>query len=181
MAGYSKEKQRQNEALQKIMDGGSPEKRILVGYEGDKIGATEKEKEERKLSAEKADIFKEARTPWFCPKCDRIMKKRIDSKYYRRYNHCLDCQVEFENKLAVKGKLNEHVENKVKSNKKAFIKDLKQSIEEWKNSKDYVEFFNQINPDGYTIEKEKWSKDQLNMSKLIVEAEEYLQKLEESI
>ena len=61
------------------------------------------------------------------------------------------------------------------------LKDLKQSIEEWKNSKDYVEFFNQINPDGYTIEKEKWSKDQLNMSKLIVEAEEYLQKLEESI
>ena len=31
MAGYSRENQRQNEALQKIMEGDKPEKRIVVG------------------------------------------------------------------------------------------------------------------------------------------------------
>ena len=47
MAGYSRENQRQNEALQSILDGKTPEKRILVGYDGDKIELTEKEKEEK--------------------------------------------------------------------------------------------------------------------------------------
>ena len=61
------------------------------------------------------------------------MKKRIDSEYYRRYNHCLDCQVEFENDLAVKGKLKDHVEETVKENKRAFIKELKQHIQRQKH------------------------------------------------
>ena len=113
MAGYSKENKRQNEALQNIMGGADPEKRIMVGYEGDKTGLTEKEIEERKITAEKTDVLKDARTPWFCPDCNRIMKKRIDSQYYRRYNHCMDCQIEFENKLAVQGKLNDHVKETV--------------------------------------------------------------------
>ena len=33
MAGYSKENQRQNQALQTILDGGTPEKRIFVSME----------------------------------------------------------------------------------------------------------------------------------------------------
>jgi len=183
MANYSKTAERQSKALNNIINDRPVEKRIFVGGVDPefKKELQEKELQERKEREELTNVLKEARTPWFCPNCDTIMKKRIDSEYYRKFGHCLDCQVEFDNKLALKGELNEHIENKVKSNKKAFIKDLKQSIEEWKNSKDYVEFFNQINPDGYTIEKEKWNKDQLNMSKLIVEAEEYLQKLEESI
>ena len=72
MANYSKEAERQSKALQNILDGREPESKIMVGYEGDKIELTETEKEERKVSAERADVFKEARTPWFCPKCDRF-------------------------------------------------------------------------------------------------------------
>ena len=33
MAGYSKENHRQNQALQTILDGGTPEKRIIVSME----------------------------------------------------------------------------------------------------------------------------------------------------
>ena len=36
MAGYSKESKRQNDALKSILDGGAPEKRVQVGYEGKK-------------------------------------------------------------------------------------------------------------------------------------------------
>ena len=181
MANYSKESERQSKALQNILDGREPESKIMVGYEGDKIELTETEKEERKVSAERADVFKEARMPWFCPKCDRIMKKRIDSQYYRRYNHCLDCQVEFENKLAVQGKLNNHVKETVRQNKISYLKEMRQSIEEWKKAPDTVSFFNQVKPDGYTLDVEQWEVDKDHINKEIVEAEEYLKKLEESI
>ena len=161
----------------------APEKRIFVsGVDKEfKKELEEKEAKEKKLSEERADIFKEARTPWFCPKCDKIMKKRIDSQYYRRYNQCLDCQVEFENKLAVQGKLNEHIEETVRQNKKSYLKEMKQSIEEWKKAPDTVTFLNQVRPDGYSLDEEKWdvNKDEINI--LIKEAEEYLEKLEETI
>jgi ribosomal protein L37AE/L43A len=181
MAGYSKENKRQNEALQNIMGGADPEKRIMVGYEGDKTGLTEKEIEERKITAEKTDVLKDARTPWFCPDCNRIMKKRIDSQYYRRYNHCMDCQIEFENKLAVQGKLNDHVKETVKQNKKSYLKEMKQSIEEWKKAPDTVSFFNQVRPDGYSLDEEQWEVDKDHINQEIKEAEEYLKKLEETI
>ena len=181
MANYSKEAERQSKAIQSILDGQEPESRIMVGYEGDKIKLTETEKEERKASAERADVLKEARMPWFCPKCDRIMKKRIDSQYYRRYNHCLDCQVEFENKLAVQGKLNNHVKETVRQNKISYLKEMRQPIEEWKKAPDTVSFFNQVKPDGYTLDVEQWEVDKDHINKEIVEAEEYLKKLEESI
>jgi len=109
------------------------------------------------------------------------MKKRIDSQYYRRYNHCLDCQVEFENKLAVQGKLNDHIEETVKQNKKSYLKEMKQSIEEWKKAPDTVSFFNQVRPDGYSLDVEQWEVNKNKINKEIEEAEEYLKKLEESI
>jgi ribosomal protein L37AE/L43A len=183
MGNYSREAEHQSKALDNILNDRPAEKRIFVGGVDKefKKELEKKELQERKDREGRTEVLKEARTPWFCPDCDKIMKKRIDSEYYRKFGHCLDCQVEFENKLAIAGKLNGHVEDAVKLNKKAYIKDLKQSIEEWKNSKDYVEFFNQVNPDGYTVETEKWNDNQQNMTNLIVEAEEYLQKLEESI
>ena len=70
----SKESVRQNKAMQQILRGETPEKRVIVGYDkkqksnhGDKID---------RLS----DIMKEARMPWFCPKCDKVMKHNLDNK-----------------------------------------------------------------------------------------------------
>ena len=52
MSGYSKENQRQNEALQNIMDGGKPEKRIFVsGVDKEfKKELEEKEAQEKKIT-----------------------------------------------------------------------------------------------------------------------------------
>ncbi len=183
MAGYSRETERQNKHMKSLLRGETPEKRIFVAMgnkEHEKERKKEREKEQKRMN-ELSEVMKEARMPWFCPKCKKVMKNHMDDKTWWLYKHCFDCQIQFENKLAIAGKLNDHVEDAVKLNKKAYIKDLKQSIEEWKNSKDYVEFFNQVNPDGYTVETEKWSQNQENLNNLIVEAEEYLQKLEESI
>ena len=181
MANYSKEAERQSKALQNILDGKEPESRIMVGYEGDKIELTEAEKEERKASAERADVLKEARMPWFCPECNKVMKTRLDRKFYYMVQKCHDCVVKEETKMRINGTYGEYEKNKVRENKRSYIRDLKQTIEEWKNSPDSVTYFNQVRPDGYSLDEEEWAVNKDEIKILVKEAEEYLEKLEETI
>ena len=79
MAGYSKENTRQNDALKTILRGSAPEKRIFVAQEDlefKKQLKKEKEEESKRIS-EKLEITKEVRVPWFCPACDKVMKKQL--------------------------------------------------------------------------------------------------------
>ena len=180
--GYSRENKRQNDALQSILDGGTPEKRIMVAMEDvnekrERKKLTDKEREE---ASARSDALKAARMPWFCPKCDKIMKKNVDNKMYRLYNHCADCQVEFENRLAIDGKYNEWVENIERENKLAWIKDQRQGVEEFKNEK-APEFWEQFRPDGYSVDKETWEMDIDLMKERANEYLEHLQKIEDSL
>ena len=99
--GRSRESVRENKAMQSILRGETPEKRIFVA-------TTDKEFKEkmrlereadRKRTDEKLEATKEARMPWFCPSCDKIMKKRLDEKMWYLYTHCFDCQIKVENKM----------------------------------------------------------------------------------
>ena len=64
----------------------------------------EKRKSGDKIS-QMSDVMQEARMPLFCPKCKKVMKKRLDNKMWNIYNHLLfDCQSKFENKLRIEGK-----------------------------------------------------------------------------
>ena len=103
--GYSRENKRQNEALQSILDGGAPEKRIMVAMEdfNEKKERHEQIKKEREDASERTNALKAARTPWFCPDCKKVMKKRLDDKMYRLYSHCFDCQLKVENKMRIDG------------------------------------------------------------------------------
>ena len=139
---YSKENERQNKALKSILKGQAPEERVMVGYEGKKDN-TPGDKIDR-LS----EIMKEARMPWFCPKCDKVMKKRLDNKMWMYYGHCFDCQVEDENKKRIEGKFDEWAEEKVKNKKIVWIKEQRESIEEFKKQKS-PSFLNAINPNGF--------------------------------
>jgi hypothetical protein len=67
MAGYSKENQRQNQALQTILDGGTPEKRIFVSMEDvdEKKQRQKQIAEDREKSSERSKALSAARTPWF--------------------------------------------------------------------------------------------------------------------
>jgi|TARA_R100001443_G_scaffold45544_1_gene58506 hypothetical protein len=182
MAGYSRENKRQNQALQSILDGGTPEKRIMVAMEDTKE-KKERQKQiakEREKSSERSEALKAARTPWFCPSCDKVMKKRLDDKMYRLYNHCFDCQVEIENKMRIDGTYKEWEEKKVKANTLSWIKEQKKTIEEFKKQKS-PEFYQQFRPDGYSIDKEKWEMDMSLVMKQADEALEHLQKVEDSL
>jgi len=176
------ERQRHVKARQAILRGEAPEKRIFVAQEDlefKKQLKKEKDEEQKRVN-EKLEITKEARVPWFCPKCDKVMKKRLDDRMWYLYGHCLDCQVKVENKMRIDGTYNRWSEQKVIANKLAWIKEQKQSIEEFKNQK-APEFFQQVRPDGYSVDKEKWNMNTDEIGKQADEALEYLQKIEDSL
>jgi ribosomal protein L37AE/L43A len=171
--GYSKESERQNKVLDDLLAGRAPEKRIMVGYNSGK----EPEKHGDKIDP-MTDIFKDARMPWFCPECKKTMKKKLDNKFWRIAGHCFDCQVEMENKLRVEGKWKEYEKSKIFENKKAYLKDLKQSIDEFEAKGGKEEFFNEVGVDRIGVEKEEWSMGEENFGKLVKEAREHIEKLE---
>ena len=174
--GYSKEQERQNQVLGDLLSGREPEKRVMVGYD------KKKEKSGDKISR-LSDVMKEARMPMFCPECDRVMKKRLDNKFWRMMGHCFDCQIKIEHKLRLEGKYDEWEKNKIKQNKIAFLKEQIQAIEEWRDMK-APEFFNNVGVNHPELQKEKWGGDMTHLNTMAEEAlEEYtktLNKLEKS-
>ena len=176
------ERERQLRARQSILQGETPEKRIFIANEDKEFKEKMRlEREvERKKSNEKFEATKGARMPWFCGKCKKIMKKHLDEKMWYLYNHCFECQVDIENKLRISGKFDEWAQQKVIANKLSWIRDQKQSVEEFKKQ-DKVEFWEQIRPDGYSVDKEKWNTNFDSVKKESDEALEYLQKIEDSL
>ena len=66
--GYSKEQERQNQVLKDLLSGREPEKRVFVGYEG------EKETHSGDKIDKMTEIMQDVRMPLFCPKCKKIIK-----------------------------------------------------------------------------------------------------------
>ena len=164
--GYSKESERQNQALSDILSGRETEKRVMVGYKS-------KEKEKGDIIPKMTEIMQDVRMPLFCKECNKVMKKRLDDKMWRLYGHCFDCQIKIENKLRIEGKYEEWEKEKIKQNKIAFIKDQIQTIEEWKDMK-APEWYNQGGVNYPEMEKEKWSVDTSHIKLMAEEAlEEY--------
>ena len=70
-----------------------------------------------KQTVSKLDIIKkEVFTPLSCPKCNNIMKKRLDKPNYRIHKMCLDCVIEFEHKLKMRGKYEDYKKKLINKN-----------------------------------------------------------------
>ena len=167
---YSKEAERQNKVLGDLLSGKTPEKRIMVGYEGKKQKSGDQK-------SRLTDIMAAARMPMFCPSCDKVMKNKLDDKMWRLFNHCFDCQIKIENKLRITGEYEEWANEKIRQNKISFIKDNLQKLEEWKNQK-APEWHNNVGVNYPELEKEKWSMD---MEKVTKEADEAIEKFTEEL
>ena len=177
MAGYSKESKRQNKALEDLMSGKEYQKDyIQVGYEGkteDKGGETRK----GRLS----DIMADLRMPLFCKRCDKAMKKKLDDKFWMKFGHCFDCQVEIENKLRISGEWEKHEKLKVLNNKKSYLKDLQQSIDEFEETGGKAECFNQVGVNEAQLEKESWEMGEEQFDGIVKEAREHISNLQKDI
>lgn len=173
MAGYSKEAERQNKALGNLLKGQEVEKRTIVGYEG-------KKKEKGDIKSELTDIMSEVRMPLFCPKCKKTMKKKLDDKFWRLFEHCWDCQLDFEHKLRLEGKYDEWATNRAKNNQKAWVDDMIQGVEQWRDERPVDQVYNVgIKDPEVKIEKAKVNEKALN--KLADDAIKDLKKMRENI
>jgi len=173
MAGYSKEAERQNKALGNLLKGQEVEKRTIVGYEG-------KQKEKGDVKSELTDIMSEVRMPLFCPKCKKTMKKKLDDKFWRLFEHCWDCQLDFEHKLRLEGKYDEWATNRAKNNQKAWVDDMIQGVEQWRDERPVDQVYNVgIKDPEVKIEKAKVNEKALN--KLADDAIKDLKKMRENI
>jgi|TARA_B110000967_G_C18579889_1_gene409104 ribosomal protein L37AE/L43A len=168
--GYSSENERQNKVLGDLIKGKTPEKRVMVGYKGDKEPAKHGD-----IISPLSEVMQEARMPWFCPSCKKTMKKRLDNKMWLLYNHCFDCQIDFENQLRIDGKFEEWEQNKVTANHKAYLQDLLQSLEEWKNTSQ-IEFQEQVGVQDMEMKKEKWTQSQDQINEMADKAEKFIRK-----
>ena len=159
----------EDRALANILSGKENKKKIMVGYEGKK----EKAKD---IKSPLTDIMAQARMPWFCPKCDSVMKKRLDRKMWMLFNHCLDCQIEEEHQMRVSGTFDSYEKKKFFENRKSAILEQKDSIKEWLDAGDST-FVEPVNIDTGFVHVEKYERP----PELIKEAEEALEQIDKTL
>ena len=159
-----KERVREYKAMEAILRGETPEKRIMVGYEG-------KKQKHGDIESPLTKIMKDVRMPMFCTKCDRIMNKKIDDSAWMQFGHCFDCQIEFENKLIINGQYEDWRKKRAIQNKIAELTDKLQGIEEFR-SQSVVKHYNAINPELGALDEEKYE---------VEDKEEWNQKIDEAL
>ena len=178
------EHQRHVKARQDIMSGKTPEKRIFVHMEDleEKKKREDEIKADRERKNDRMDALKGAKTPWFCPECNKVMKSHLDDKMYRLHSQCFDCQVRFENKLRVDGKYEEWEEKKVLNNQLSYLRDQIESIEDWKKeASKQVVAYDQVGVKDIELHKETWSQNTEQVEKMSKEALEELNKIKEDV
>ena len=170
MAGYSKEAERQNKALKDLMTTGKTEKDyVQVGYEGKQEDLGGKTRE-----SELSKVMQSVRMPWFCPNCKKAMKKKLDDKFWRLMGHCFDCQVDFENKLRIKGEFGQYAQQKMLENQKSQLKDLEQSIDDFEKTGGKKVWMNQVGVNTPEMEKETWEMGKEKFEENVQEARDFI-------
>ena len=98
-----------------------------------------------------------AKTPWFCPQCDKAMGHRFDIKFWGLRGKCMDCVIKEETEMRRLGTWKEYEERKIKEN---YIASLKYRIAELQNLYDTVTAPEVIHADDTRILMvEKWHVD----------------------
>ena len=128
----------EDKAMKAIIRGETPEKRVMVGGW---IPDPEKRAAEKVESEEYTKMMQQFRMPLFCPKCNRLMNKRLDRKTWMKMQVCFDCVIEMENKLRVNGTYNQYETKKIIENKLAWLVDIKQQLIDYiENYSDKLKF-----------------------------------------
>ena len=124
-----------------------------------------------KLDAIKKDVF----MPLCCPKCSKVMKKRLDKPHYKLHKKCYDCVIDFEGKLRVRGEYKDYIKNLKGKNNLEILKELESTL------LDVVNISNDgfISEDGVIerwvggINKEKFTKE---IKKAVKSKRKYIKK-----
>ena len=126
-----------------------------------------------KLDAIKKEVF----MPLCCPKCGKVMKKRLDKPNYKIYKMCFDCVIDFEHKLKMKGEYEDYFKNLRLKNRLTEINEMETF---------FLDLANQSN-EGYVSEHgevERWKGgiDKEKISQKIIEgAQEARKNIQEKL
>ena len=112
-------------------------------------------------------IKKEVFMPLCCPKCSKVMKKRLDKPHYRIHKKCYDCVIEFEHKLKIKGQYEKYKKATKAKNSLEYLEGIESYLLEAVNTSNS----NFISEDG-VIERWVGGVDKEKMTKEIKEAVE---------
>lgn len=121
-----------------------------------------------------------AKTPWFCPQCQKAMSHRFDSRSYNTLGKCYDCAVREETKMRYEGTWEDYAKKQLQKN---YIAGLKDKIAELQHYHDTVSSPEFVHADDEKILMiEKWNVDvdkiKLDLQKDIQELTNHLHELE---
>jgi len=114
--------------------------------------------------------------PLFCPKCKKVMKKRLDKKMWPIHNMCFDCVIHMETELRRNGKFKEYEQKKIEENMKSYLKDTKQKAKEYLEALNQVEFLQNSMGDI-----EKWDVDLSQIKDIREKYNEHLDQVQKLI
>lgn len=98
-----------------------------------------------------------AKTPWFCPVCEKSMSHRFDMKFWRIRGKCMDCVVKDETELRRQGKWEEYERNIMKANYLAALKDRIDELQDYHDTITAPEFIDA--DDTQILMVERWNVD----------------------
>jgi len=122
-----------------------------------------------KMDAIKKEIF----MPLCCPKCSKVMKKRLDKPNYKIHKMCFDCVIDYEASLRNKGEYEDYIRN-------LRLKNNLTQIDEAENM--FLELANQSN-EGFVSEQgevERW-KGGIDISKITSDITQAAQEARENV
>lgn len=98
-----------------------------------------------------------AKTPWFCPQCDRAMNHRFDIKFWGLRGKCMDCVAKDESEIRRRGEWEAYEKKKLQENYIASLKNEIGQLQEYYNTVSSPEFI--YADDTKILMIEKWDVD----------------------
>lgn len=98
-----------------------------------------------------------AKTPWFCPHCEKAMNHRFDIKFWRIRGKCMECVVKDESQIRRNGEWETYEKKKLQENYIASLKNEIGQLQEYYNTVSSPEFI--YADDTKILMIEKWNVD----------------------
>jgi hypothetical protein len=83
-----------------------------------------------------------AKTPYWCPRCNKPMNHRFDIKFWRIRGHCMDCVIKDETEIRRQGKWEEYERKVMLRNYIAEVNDKIAELQEYHDTVSKPEFIN---------------------------------------
>ena len=109
-------------------------------------------------------IKKEVFVPLCCPKCNKVIRGQVSKENYKHHKKCLNCVVEFEHKLRIRGQYDNYIKDLETKNSLGIVDDMETYLLNAINSTNegYVSEKGEVERWVGGFDKQKWTKDITN-------------------